>query len=139
MTFAYKFARSRRNAPEFKLHVSVARFLNLALPLDATWCTTPTVGSSLVQGAKLKATGYRRGWPDICVLWQGGAYFLELKSAKGTVDPEQRACHGAITRAGCKVGIARTLEDCQYWLEQWGIPLRAVVDPRALSGARSIA
>lgn len=136
---AHKFQRAKRNAPEGKFHVAVARFLDVALPLDAVWCTTPTVYSSVVQGAKLKAMGYRKGWPDLVIIWRGVPYFLELKAPKGVVDADQRACHAAIMRAGGKVGMARDLNDVQFWLEQWGIPLRAVVDPRALSGARSIA
>lgn len=130
----------RRGNPEHRLHVSVAKFLNVALPLDAWWTTIPTAGSSLQQGAKIKARGYKAGTPDLVILWQGRTYWLELKAPKGTVDPLQRQCHEALMRAGSKVGIARDLNDVQYWLDaQWSIPLRAVVDPRALSGARSIA
>lgn len=139
MNWPHKFARSKRSAPEHKLHVSVARFLNIALPLDAWWTTIPTAGSSLSQGAKIKARGYKAGTPDLVICWQGRAYWLELKAPKGTVDPVQRDCHGLINRAGCKTGIARDLNDVQYWLEQWAFPLRAVVDPRSLSGARSVA
>lgn len=129
----------RRGAPEHRLHVAVARFLNVALPLDAWWTTIPTAGSSLSQGAKIKARGYKAGTPDLVILYRGGAFWFELKAPKGVVAPEQRECHSAIIRAYCKVGIARDLNDIQYWLEQWHIPLRATVDPRQLSGARQIA
>ena len=129
----------RRGAPEHKLHVSVAKFLNVALPLDAWWTTIPTAGSSLTQGAKIKARGYKAGTPDLVIIYRGKARWLELKAAKGVVAPEQRLCHAALHEAGSPVGIARDLNDVQFWLEQWGIPLRAVVDPRQLSGARSIA
>jgi len=139
MTQAWTRRFSKRTEPEHVLHVSVRRYLDMALPLDAWWTTIPTAGSSLVQGAKVKARGYRAGTPDLMILWRSACYWFELKSAKGTVDPLQREQHAAIMRAGGKVGIARDLNDVQFWLEQWSIPLRAVVDPRQLSGARSIA
>ena len=129
----------RRGAPEHKLHVAVARFLNVALPLDSFWTTIPTAGSSLSQGAKIKARGYKAGTPDLVVIYRGKAHWLELKAAKGTMAPEQRDAHGMLHRAGSPVGIARDLNDVQFWLEAWAIPLRAVVDPRQLSGARQIA
>jgi hypothetical protein len=130
---------SKRSEPEHVLHVAVRRYLDMALPLDAWFTTIPTAGSSLVQGAKVKARGYRAGTPDIVIVWRGKAHWLELKAPKGTVDPLQRECHRALNRAGSPVGIARDLNDVQFWLEAWAIPLRAVVDPRQLSGARSIA
>lgn len=136
MTWRPKLHRAE---PEHKFHVSVARYLRLALPLDACFSTTPTVGSNVRQGAKIKARGYFAGWPDITIIWNRGVYFLELKSLTGTVSPEQRACHAAIMRAGGKIGMAKDLNDAEFWLQQWGIPLRVTVDPRQLSGARSIA
>lgn len=137
MTF--KFRRSRRNAPEHQLHVQVARYLNIALPNDAWWTTIPTAGSSLAQGAKIKARGYKAGTPDLVILYRGGAFWFELKSENGVVDPLQREAHLAIMKAYCKVAIARDLSDVQFWLQSWHIPLRAIVDPRSITGARSIA
>ena len=85
----------------------------------------------------IKARGYVAGCPDLVIIHKGKAHWLELKAAKGTVQPEQRVCHSDLHRAGSPVGIARDLNDVQFWLEAWLIPLRAVVDPRQLSGPRS--
>lgn len=135
MTWRPKLHRAE---PEHRLHVSIARFLTLALPLDAWWTTIPTAGSSLRQGAKIKARGYKAGTPDVLIIWKR-AHWIEIKAEKGVVAPEQRACHALLHRAGSPVGIARDLNDVQYWLEQWHIPMRAMVDPRSITGARSIA
>lgn len=90
-------------------------------------------------GSRLKAAGYMAGWPDLQIIWQGKSYFLELKAPNGVVSPEQRETIWAITTSGAHVGIAKSLDQVQDWLDQWAIPLRARLDPRALSGARSIA
>lgn len=129
----------RHKNPEHKLAVAVARYLNLSLPPDAIWCTTPTAGSSMLQGARLKAAGYVAGWPDLQILWRGKSYFIELKAPRGVLADAQRATMLAIMRAGGKVAMAKSLDDVQEFLDQQAIPLRARLDPRALSGARAIA
>lgn len=129
----------RRKYPEEKFHIQVAKFLNLALPTDSFWTTTPTVASSITMGARLKAKGYVRGTPDLQIVYQGRSFWIELKSAEGRVSADQRIVATLLTRAGAKVGLAYDLNDVQQWLDEWCIPLSARIDPRSITGARVIA
>lgn len=47
------------------------------------------------------------GWPDICALGKGRALFLELKSEKGRIRPEQLTTLRKLADAGCEVGLLR--------------------------------
>lgn len=53
-----------------------------------------------------------RGWPDLTLVLKGGkACFIEVKSRKGRVRPEQEACHEAIREAGGIVAVVRSLDE----------------------------
>lgn len=117
----------KRAAPELAFHKSAARFLDLALPEDAWWSTIPAGGGGRVRGAKLKASGYRAGTPDILIVWQGRAHFLELKAKSGRLSPAQKACHAAIERAGARVATVTGLDWLEGTLIGWGMKLRATV------------
>jgi hypothetical protein len=128
--------RPHRKSPEDTLHIAVARFLNLALPAGTFWTTIPTGNLSRFQAQRMKAKGYRPGTPDIVIIFNYQAYWLELKAKDGVVSDEQRAAHFALHAAGAHVGIARSLSNVQLWLQEWGIPLRATLEPASVRAAR---
>lgn len=112
---------------EEQLHKSVLQFLRLALPADAV------VQHSMNEGRRgfkaqawLKASGVVAGWPDLQIVWEGHAYFLELKSAKGYLSAPQKACHALLHRAGAAVATVRSLEETHTALTNFGIPLPGV-------------
>jgi hypothetical protein len=78
-------------------------------------------------GARLKAEGVRRGVPDVfCWVargsWHGLA--LELKTATGSVAPEQRAWHTRLQAAGYRVDVCRGWEAAWAALVDYlGLPL----------------
>ena len=118
------------NMSERALQTAVVSFLRVALPEYAVFTHAPGEGRRGWKSQRdLKSSGYRKGWPDIEVLYEGRAYFLELKSAKGRVSPDQLATHAAIRRAGCECFIARSLDEVVWALETWAIPLRAKLMP----------
>ena len=80
--------------PEHQLQVSVVRYLRL-LPGDILFCGTPagSLRQNARQGARMKAAGYRAGWPDLLILEPRGEYHglaIELKVKGGRVSPAQR-------------------------------------------------
>ncbi len=119
---------TRRNHPEDDFHMAVADYLDLALPEDAVWTTIPAGGGGKVRGARLKAMGYKAGWPDLQVVYRGRLICIELKSAKGRLSPAQRAMHERLTLAGALVYTATRIEEVEGFL-------RATVPLRATTGA----
>lgn len=121
------------NHPEQKFHFAVADFLNAVLPRNAWWSSIGHGGFALDArtGARMKRAGVKAGVPDILIVYDGRAHFLELKAGKGRPSPAQVAVFEALAAAGCVThGIARSLDDVAYALHVWGVPLRAAVGGR---------
>jgi hypothetical protein len=116
----------RRASPEFQLHEQVADYLSVALKPPAWWSTFPAGGGGAIRGAMLKRVGLKTGVPDILIIVRGKAFWIELKSHRGTLSPEQLLAHPILVTAGCPVATCRTLAEVQLALEGWGVPTREV-------------
>jgi len=114
-------------ASERQLQSAVADWLALALPPDAFFSSIGHGGGGKVRGALLKRTGLKAGVPDLLVIADGRARFIELKTAKGRLSPAQREAHDALVRAGALVAVCRSIEDVAAQISAWGIPTRAKV------------
>lgn len=114
---------------EAQIHKSVADYLDAALPRSCFWTTFPAGGGGKVRGAQLKRRGLRAGVPDIMLIWQGQAWFIELKGPKGKLSPDQVATKGDIEDAGARVGLCRNVEEVERFLKHYVCvaPLRASV------------
>lgn len=72
-------------------------------------------------GARLKRLGMRPGVADVAIVLPGGrACFLELKSLKGAASAEQARFRSDCDRNGAPYGIARTPEQADALLREWG-------------------
>lgn len=81
----------------------------------------------MAAAVKLKKMGLRAGAPDNLIVYGGSSYFFELKSRYGSLKDSQKEVIPKIEKAGCPVAIARTLEDIEWYLTSWGIPLNVTV------------
>lgn len=117
--------------PEQALHMSVARFLTVALPANIPWSTFPAGGGGRTRGGFLKVMGLSAGWPDILIVGAfGQLHGIELKSPKGKVQPQQNIIHSRLRAIGAKVTICRSVDDVELKLREWGFVLQATVFPR---------
>jgi len=99
---------------EDSLHITVAEWLNLALPPDSAWHHSPNENKAHVAWRqKLKKRGTCAGWPDIEIIYQGKIYFIELKYGKNKVSDKQKLCHDYIMRGGAPVAVCYTLFEVQ--------------------------
>lgn len=130
-------AKSTRQDPEHALQVSVKQFLVYCLPDDVEW-TASLSGAFLgpSQRAKMKASGLRPGFPDICFVWNQRSLWIELKKPTtnksprlGTLDDpdlseDQRR---VLSRMHPKAyAICRSLDDVAAFLVRSGIKLKAM-------------
>lgn len=122
---------TRRAHPEDDLQIAVKEFLDVALPVDAVFHHSPNGGwRKKREAARFKRMGVKPGWPDCTIIWQGRAYFIELKIGSNTPSLTQIACHTALRIAKGKVEIAKSVEDVERLLRHvWGVPLQASVLP----------
>lgn len=126
---------------EERFQVETALFLDFVLPQHSWWSHFPNGGHRhMLVGASLKRQGTRAGTPDNLIIWNGRAFWIELKARYGTLKASQKTTIPAIEAAGSPVAVARTLEDVAAALTAWGIPLRAsLAEFRGRNRAKSAA
>lgn len=133
-----------RRRPEQSLHLQVAAFLRVALRPPTHWFTLDHGAGkvSVAAASLLKARGGKRGLPDILVLHPqplGHALGcivvgVELKASAGRLSPDQVETHEAMTFAGARVGVCRSVDDVAELLVRHGVPLHA----RVMTGGRGM-
>jgi hypothetical protein len=62
------------------------------------------------------------GVPDMIILYQGCAYFLELKADDGILSPAQQGVGAAILFCGARYGVVRSAGEALEHLDAWEIP-----------------
>jgi hypothetical protein len=115
---------TRRLSPEQSLHRAVAQYLSVALTPESWFSTIGHGGGGYLRGAILHGCGLKSGVPDILIIHEGCAYFLELKAPKGALSKEQEEEFPRIAAAGARIMLARNLGDVRFALATWNIPSR---------------
>ena len=72
------------------------------------------------QIAKARKLGTKAGWPDIEIIWQGRAFFLEIKADSRQSDA-QKDIQRDLTRAGAPYAVVRSVTEAEAALKQSGI------------------
>lgn len=122
---------TRRANPEHDLQCDVRQYLTYCLPLPTSpdYVEWTANGAGLHLGrttaGKAKASGVRRGWPDLqFLLPTGRTVYIEMKTKAGSLSPEQRAF-----RDRCEphdiFALCRSVEEVATALRKWGVKLRA--------------
>jgi hypothetical protein len=113
------------NVTEKALHRAVAEYLALALtPPD--WFTSFPLGSGgKARGGQLKAAGTKAGTPDILIIRNSKAHWIELKTKRGTLSDHQRIIAVELRAAGCEWAVCRSVDEVEQRLTEWGFNLRA--------------
>lgn len=114
-----------RQDREGPVHRSILQLLDFALPRDAIYHHSPNeldmAGAEAArQIAKARKLGTKAGWPDIEIIWQGRAYFLEVK-AEGRQSEAQRDIATDLRRAGSPYAVVRSVTEAEEILKSWGL------------------
>lgn len=117
--------RKPRANPEARLQIDVKQYLTLCLPDDIKWTASLTGTHLSIRAAtRAKAMGVRRGWPDLSFLFPDGVTrFIELKTATGSLSPEQRDFRDAARPHGVWA-VCRSVDEVEVQLRLWGARLR---------------
>lgn len=121
----------RRGTPEADLQRSVLQALRFALPRMAIihHCANEVTEPG-PRGAKRQAIlvgmGVHPGFADLMVLCDGRVLFLELKSLKGKLSPNQEAFRDAVLAQGHGWALVRSLDDALGALADHGFSTRVV-------------
>jgi hypothetical protein len=69
------------------------------------------VGTFQTQDGRIIASGLPPGCPDLLFIGNGYIAFIEVKTLKGRVSPEQKRFIDRVRKLGHKAGIARSVEE----------------------------
>lgn len=124
----------RAKREEFHIHVAIVCYLRAVLPADWLVHHSRNGGMSKSENSRAKSMGALAGWPDIEIAGRetyGGltvpaTYYIEVKAPGGYTSSEQRKIHSSLSRLGCKVGIARSVDDVRSLIREWHLPSREV-------------
>jgi len=113
---------------ERQVHASIYSYLSAVLPGSCYIHHSPNEGRRGWRAqADIKSQGVQPGHPDIEVIYDGCAYFLEVKRpapSKTYLSPAQKAVHARLADAGAKVATVRSVEDTRAALADWRIPTK---------------
>ena len=107
---------------EHEVQKAVARYLDL---VNIMYFAIPNGGNrNVITATKLKSEGVQKGIPDICLLKDGRAYFLEIKKPKtdkpkGYLSKDQKAMIERINEAGCDVAVIHSVGELVEMLNKW--------------------
>jgi hypothetical protein len=108
--------------PEQQIHMAVVDHLAWRRTPGTFYFHVPNGGyRTRAEAGIFKRMGVVKGCPDLCIIGNGRAFFIELKSAKGRLSDDQKACHEALREAGATVGVAGGIDDSIALLETWGL------------------
>lgn len=115
---------------EHAIQVSIIQYLDTVLPKSIRAVGVSNNPRSKVAGAREKARGMRKGFPDILLT---GAFhgLLEVKDEGQYLKPEQRAWRDWAAEQQVPYSVVRSVEDVAETLGAWGIKTRAVETERA--------
>ena len=79
------------------------------------------------EAARMKWQGVLAGVPDLAVVSNGHAFFIEVKAAGGVLTASQKETIPLLRAAGAWVAVARSIEDARAAFAAWGIATRESV------------
>jgi len=112
--------------PETLLQIQIVEYLSLiAQKNDFIFFSIPNEGAMTGAGGKLpfalmttlKKMGMLPGVPDLCIIKNGRAYFMEVKTEKGVLSKQQGIIKLALADRKCLARVVRSLEDVKIFLK----------------------
>jgi hypothetical protein len=110
---------------EHEIQTSIIAYLDRVLPTSIKAVGVSNNPRSKIAGAKEKARGMRKGFPDILLtgVFHG---LLEVKKEGGYLKPEQKEWRDFCASNLVPYAVVRSIDDVRETLASWGIKTREV-------------
>lgn len=121
MTSFKFYSKQKRDRPEAALQRAICEHLRLIGTPGMIYFSLPNEGKrSPSAGLELKRMGLRPGAADLCIVINGRAHFMELKSAKGSQSEAQKVFAEDCSLAGCPYAVVKSIDAAKQILSVWG-------------------
>lgn len=115
----------KRAQSEHELQTSIIAYLDTVLPRTYRAVGVSNNPRSAIAGAKEKARGMRKGFPDLILIGpHGNCAFLEVKTGKGKLFSEQVEWGEWIVNNAGEYAVVRSIDDVRACLRAWNVPTR---------------
>lgn len=105
---------------EAALHASIVDYCASVLPRGAVLHHSPNEGKRGWKSQQwFKSSGVQSGWPDLEIFYHGAVLFLEVKSAKGKVEPTQENIHARLADAGFAPVVVRSFTEAEAAIQSF--------------------
>ena len=112
------------NSEEHEIQKAICEYLDMR---NICYWAVPNGGKrSKTEAGRLKKEGVKSGVPDLCLIYDGMYYGLEVKkpatsTPKGYLSQNQKSMHRKIDRAGGTVKTVYCVADVILWVNTWGM------------------
>ncbi len=110
--------------PEDLVQRAILDYIAVAAPAVFVYAIPNAARRAPSGNAGNAVPGLRPGMPDLGLIWQGKAYFIEVKAGKGTISAAQCDTAGLLHTAGAQVTFCWSIDDVRHALDVWGIASR---------------
>ena len=110
----------QENIVELLSRLAPGRFLFFSIP-NAQFISYLPKNVKYKMIAKLKRMGMLPGVADLCVISEGEAFFIEVKTATGKMSENQKLFLKACHDVGAPYALATSAQDVQILLDHWKI------------------
>ena len=107
--------KKKRKTPEQDLQKSCIQWLKVQKPKDLFWTAINPVSFKTENVRRYSAAmGMKAGVPDMLFIHNSKTFFIEMKSAKGSLDDTQKNVIFEINDCGVHVYVCKSLD---YFIE----------------------
>lgn len=113
---------------ESNVQCSIVKLCRMALPSSYRILSIPNgrFKADPTTIARLKREGLTPGAPDLVLIRNDGwCAFIEVKSDKGRLSPEQVEWADWLAAGGGDMVVVRSLDEVEAALRSWNVPVRA--------------
>jgi hypothetical protein len=119
---ALRQPRQPRRHTEANLQTVLIQHIRTRARRDIFAFAIPNGGlRSSTEAMRFKAQGVVAGVPDLCIIVDGRAHFLELKAPGGRLSDVQRFVMRKLDEAGAVTATAVGIDEALATLDQWGV------------------
>jgi hypothetical protein len=110
---------------EHALQCAIVTYLDTVLPRHYRVVAVSNNPRSAIAGAREKARGLRKGFPDLILIGpHGWCAFMEVKAPKGRLFAEQFEWGNWLTCNAAEYAVVRSIDDVLACLSAWNIVTR---------------
>jgi hypothetical protein len=114
--------RRRDGNAEARLQSTVVSWVRTVAPQTLIFAVPNGGLRTKAEAARLKWTGTVAGVPDLVIVASGGrVFFLECKTRRGSLSPDQRSIFHRLVSLAAPRAIIRSMDDVRRAFAEWGI------------------